>query len=80
MSTLAPERPTVTPDQAEAIVNGWLTSADPVAGLEHPAGPLFADGYTEFEITMTGGGGGWTGDCCLCSGSWDPQWGWIQCC
>jgi hypothetical protein len=76
MATIAPER-TVTADE---IVAGWLTTDAPINGLEHPAGPLFNGGYSEYEITMTGGGPGWTGNCCYCSGSYDPNGWYIHCC
>ncbi len=47
MSVLAPER------TAADVAAGWRRDAD---GPDNPAGPLFADQYTEFEITMTGSG------------------------
>lgn len=50
MSTLAPER-------VDEIVTGWRLGIDDDT-LENPAGPLFdVDGFTEYDITMTGGGG-----------------------
>jgi hypothetical protein len=49
VSVLAPER------TVDDIVAGWRRDPD-ADGPVNPAGPLFADQYTEFEITMTGGG------------------------
>ncbi len=48
MTTLAPER-------ADALVVELRRGMD-LDGLKNPAGGLFADGYTEHEITMTGNG------------------------
>jgi hypothetical protein len=45
--------PVLTPERAEEVAAGWRLGIDE-NGLESPAGPLFADGYTELEITMTG--------------------------
>lgn len=66
--------PTMAPERADEIVNGWLGGTD-LQGWDNPAGPLFVSGkYAEADITMTGGGGtegsyGVTG-CGMCSGSY----------
>jgi hypothetical protein len=46
MTTLAPERP-------DELVTSLRRGMD-LDDLANPAGGLFADGYTEHEITMTG--------------------------
>lgn len=58
--------PTLAPERAEELVTSWLTTTEPFDGIEHPSGPLFADGYAEYEITLTGG---LITNCCLCTGS-----------
>ncbi|MFI7708215.1 DUF6229 family protein [Nonomuraea sp. NPDC049480] len=46
--------PTLTLNQAETIVAGWRTGAEPVAGWKSPAGPLFPSGeYAEADISAT---------------------------
>ena len=47
--------PVLSPERVDEVVAGWRDFGD---DRENPAGPLFIDGYTESEITMTGGG--WT--------------------
>ena len=44
---------TLTPERADARVV-QLRRGMEIDGMENPAGELFADGYTEHEITMTG--------------------------
>jgi hypothetical protein len=63
--------PTVTL-AAEEIVAQWRRTADPLAGLANPAGPLYVSGrYAEADILTAGvGTGNGTGRCGTdCSGS-----------
>jgi hypothetical protein len=69
MAVMAPER------ASELVVE--LRRGLDLDGTQNPAGPLFADGYREFEITMTGGGGH-TGPHTNFS-AWDTQFG-VECC
>lgn len=65
---------TIATERADHVITEWL-AGDPGTDVENPAGPVFTD-YAEYEIVMTGGGGGgpytpttWTGQCGLCTGS-----------
>jgi hypothetical protein len=50
--------PVLAPERVEEIVAGWRLGVDEKT-LESPAGPLFdVAGFAEYDITMTGGGGG----------------------
>jgi hypothetical protein len=44
----------MTPEKVETIIGGWRRGIDE-EGMASPAGPLFIGGYTESEITLTGG-------------------------
>jgi hypothetical protein len=44
--------PVLSPERVDEVVVGWRDFDD---DHESPAGPLFIGGYTESEITMTGG-------------------------
>lgn len=60
----------------EEIVAGWRDGE-----LEGPAGPLFNEGYTPYEITATGGQMSLSPEFSEMSGSYDPCKGmWYWCC
>jgi hypothetical protein len=45
---------TMTPERTDQLVADLRRGLD-IDGVENPAGGLFADAYTEHEISMTGG-------------------------
>lgn len=47
--------PVLAPERAEEVLAGWRRGEE-LDGLASPAGPMFPDGYTEADITLTGGG------------------------
>ena len=49
--------PTLTEEDVERVVASWRGRAEPLDGMESPAGPLFVAGeYAEADLTDTGQG------------------------
>ncbi len=70
--------PVLAPERVERIVDAWRKGVD-TGELENPAGPLFdIGGFAEYDITMTGGGGG-TGGPGTTGASMAQSWEIISC-